>query len=102
MKLKSMKIILVGMLLIPMFVLSSMMFAPNSVFAAACNPDKPTLSTGQECGKPAGTNNDLFGKTGIFTTIMNVILFTVGCNICADIYSRTVGNSTMKQIRKIL
>ncbi len=78
MKLKSIKVMMAGILLIPMLALGSVIFVSSSVSAVACDPSKPTLATGQECGKTAGTNNKLFDKDSIFTTIMNVILFTVG------------------------
>ncbi len=78
MKLKSVKIMLFGALLIPMMALSSMLFAPASVFAGDCNPSDPTLANGQACGQPANTSGTLFGSDGIFTTIMNTILFVIG------------------------
>ena len=79
MKIKSIKIMLAGVLLIPMLALGSVLFTPTNAFATAvCDPSKPTLENGQGCGKPNGTASNLFGPTGIFTTVMNTILFAIG------------------------
>ncbi|HEX7260031.1 MAG TPA: pilin [Candidatus Saccharimonadia bacterium] len=43
---------------------------PNS----AANP----ISSGAQCSQAKGTSGDLFGATGIFHTIANILIFIVG------------------------
>jgi hypothetical protein len=80
MKIKSIKIMLAGVLLIPMLALGSVLFTPTNAFADCANPSAADLNPagGQNCGQPTGAANDLFGSDGIFTTVMNTILFAVG------------------------
>ena len=77
MKSKSMKMMLAGMLLIPMLAFSALLFAPANLVSAACD-GKVTINDSSGCSQPNGTSNQLFGAGGIFTTVMNVILFIVG------------------------
>ena len=70
-----------GVLLIPMLAFSSILFAPANVSAAAVATDcsgTVDITDSSKCSQPNGTNGTLFGPAGIFTTIMNVILFVVG------------------------
>ena len=70
---------LAGVLLIPMLALGSVLFTPTNAFATDCDPAANlTIRGGQDCGQPNGTASTLFGSTGIFTTVMNTILFAVG------------------------
>lgn len=56
----------------------------NSAFAtssssASCDTSNPTLKTGVDCGGTGdGQRSSLFGPEGVFTTIINVLLFLIG------------------------
>ena len=51
----------------------------NQSFAQSCDPSKPSLSSGVNCGGTGeGQSQKLFGDGGIFTTIINVMLFIIG------------------------
>jgi len=68
-----------------MLAFSSMLFTPTTnVFAAAstetgtCDPNDPTMANGQGCGQGTGMSGQLWGPDGIFTIIVNTILFVIG------------------------
>ena len=78
MKIKSIKIMLTGLLLVPMLALIVGLFNPMSTLAA-CTPGTYDVLTGATCaGEGSGTNPTLFGPGGMFTTIVNVALFIIG------------------------
>jgi hypothetical protein len=50
----------------------------SATYAADCNTDSLNISTGADCAKGDNTQDDLFGPTGVFKTITNVLLFIIG------------------------
>ena len=46
--------------------------------AATCDTTNLTLSGGVNCAQGDETPTDLFGDTGIFTTVTNILLFIIG------------------------
>ena len=79
MKLKSTKIILIGILLIPILALGVTLLNPAvaSVSAVVC-PDGTTVVSGADCAYPDDTPTCLFGPGCAFTTIVNTALFLIG------------------------
>lgn len=69
-----------GLLLVPMLALGVSAAMPViqsvDVSAATCDPTKG-LTEGADCAGD-GQKSDLFGSTGVFTTIVNVLLFIIG------------------------
>ena len=43
-----------------------------------CDTTNLTLGNGAQCAKTDDQQSELFGETGIFTTIVNVLLFLIG------------------------
>jgi Type IV secretion system pilin len=67
-----------GLLLVPALVMGLSFVAP-AVANAACDPNNLTVSSGADCaGSNSGTPTTLFGDTGIFQKIVNIMLFIVG------------------------
>lgn len=72
-----------GLLLVPMLALgvSAVMPVVQSVdvqaVAAACDPSQG-LDGGANCAKGEDQSDSLFGDGGVFTTIVNVLLFIIG------------------------
>ncbi|MFI5212823.1 MAG: hypothetical protein ACHQTE_02585 [Candidatus Saccharimonadales bacterium] len=54
--------------------------AANAVAASTCNGNDISggISAGADCSKGTGQNTDLFGPSGIFRTVTNVLLFIIG------------------------
>ncbi len=79
MKLKSIKVVLAGLLAIPLVSLGVTFFNPaiTSVQAIVCS-DGTTVAEGAECAKPDGTPTCLFGPGCAFTAIVNTALFLIG------------------------
>jgi hypothetical protein len=69
-----------GLLLVPMLALgvsaAMPVLQPVDVMAATCDPTKG-LTEGADCAGD-GQKSDLFGTGGVFTDIVNVILFIIG------------------------
>ena len=78
MKMKSIKIILAGLLAVPMLSFGASMLAPMSALAADCNTDSLTIVEGAKCSKSDEQKSDLFGDGGIFTIVTNTALFVIG------------------------
>ena len=81
MTMKSIKIMLAGLMMIPMLALSVGLIAPMNVFAeskTACDPADLTAAGGANCGQGTGTETNLFGTDGVFTIIINTALFIIG------------------------
>jgi len=74
---KSIKTVIAGILLVPILTLSAIIVSPIGVFAADCDTHSG-IANGVECGNSTSTPDDLFGNKGIFTTIINVVLFVIG------------------------
>ena len=67
-----------GLLLVPALVMGLSFVAP-AVASAACDTTNLTVSSGVDCaGANSGTPSSLFGDTGIFQKIVNIMLFIVG------------------------
>lgn len=67
-----------GLLLVPALVLGLGFLAPATA-GAVCDPNNLTVSGGVDCaGANSGTPTTLFGETGIFQKIVNIMLFIVG------------------------
>jgi hypothetical protein len=80
MKMKSIKIMIAGLLAVPMMALSASLFIPpaNS-FAVTCT-DNMTIQNGVNCTKAPNstTPEQLFQNGGVFQTVVNVMLFLIG------------------------
>lgn len=85
MKLKSINVLLAGLLVIPMFAMFMGLLAPMDVSAGGtymgCSTTQFDIGNGVNCGQPTGTNPNLFGPGSLFTIIVNVALFIIG-TIC--------------------
>lgn len=79
MKLQSIKMMLAGMIIIPMSALCLTLFNPAtaSVSAVVCS-DGTTVIDGADCAQPDDTPTCLFGPGCAFTTIVNTALFLIG------------------------
>ena len=67
-----------GLLAVPALALSLALFTPTvSTVSAAC-ADGATVADGVDCGSTSGTAKNLFGTGGIFTTVINTLLFIIG------------------------
>lgn len=80
---KSIKMMLAGLLLVPMFALGVTTFAgvqtANAAPATDCSGDATTgLNSGVACARGNDTPATLFGDGGIFTTIVNILLYIIG------------------------
>lgn len=73
-----------SLLLVPAIVLGVSLLVPAGTATAAdsaCPTDggvSTGLTGGAACAKGAGQQANLFGSTGVFTTIVNVLLFIIG------------------------
>jgi hypothetical protein len=69
-----------GLLLVPIVALGISLATPvvPSVNAACDNPDDLSASCGASGAQGNEQKSDLFGETGIFKTITNVLLFIIG------------------------
>lgn len=74
---KSIKIMLAGLLAVPMLALGMTVVTPTSSFAATCDASGGLVG-GAECTKGSDQATDLFGKNGVFQTITNTLLFIIG------------------------
>jgi hypothetical protein len=80
MKTQPIKVMLAGLLAVPMLAFSVGLLAPMNAAAdpVNCDPTKPTVTSGASCSQGSGQKDDLFGTGGIFTTIANTALFIIG------------------------
>lgn len=71
-----------SLLLVPALTLSLGILAPVAVNAAPavpCNSDPKTgITGGVQCAQGNNTPNDLFANGGVFTTIVNILLYIIG------------------------
>jgi len=75
---KTIKIMLAGLLVIPIIALSVSALAPSSAFAA-CDPSTFSATNGAGCAQGNGQQDTLFGGSdSLFTKITNVALFLIG------------------------
>ena len=78
---KTIKVMLAGMLIVPVLAFSSILVRPVSVSAQVATGDCSTTSgikNGAACGNVNANATSLFGTGGIFTTITNVALYLIG------------------------
>lgn len=66
-------------LLVPVLALGAS-FLDGSVASAAgaCDPNNLSITGGADCARGEEQSSDLFGETGIFRTITNILLFLIG------------------------
>ncbi|MDT4838723.1 hypothetical protein FQZ97_724880 [compost metagenome] len=78
---KTIKTMLASLLAVPVLAFGVVALAPaQTANAQAACPESGvgTISQGAGCAKGAETPNQLFGDGGIFTTIVNILLFIIG------------------------
>jgi hypothetical protein len=76
---KTIKTMLASLLAVPVLAFGVVALAPAQTANAQC-PENGigTISQGATCAKGAETPPTLFGDGGIFTTIVNILLFIIG------------------------
>lgn len=72
---QTIKVMLAGLLCIPMFALAVSTVAPTTASAADC---PITAQGGADCSKGTDTPTELFGEGSVFKTITNVALYVIG------------------------
>lgn len=76
---KTIKVILAGLLVVPVLALGVSLTAPMvAPTYAACTADELTIGNGAECAKSDDQSATLFGQDGIFTKITNAALYVIG------------------------
>lgn len=77
---KSIKMMLAGLLLVPVLALGVTAYGGvQTANAADCSGDPTSgLNSGVACAKGNNTPATLFGNGGIFTTIVNILLYIIG------------------------
>ena len=76
---KSLKVVLAGILTIPLLALGLNLFAPTSQpVYAECVDEVQTLANGAACAKSPDQPSTLFGTGGIFSTIVKAVLYVLG------------------------
>jgi multisubunit Na+/H+ antiporter MnhB subunit len=79
MKIRSIKIMLAGILAVPLMTIGAGLLFPTSTFAdATCDTSNLTIGAGSNCSSGTNVPQTLFGESGIFTTIVNIFLFVIG------------------------
>lgn len=69
------KMMLAGLVIMPVFAFGASLATPSiSVFAA----DDLTIQNGVKASQGEGQPEELFGDSGIFTTIINIMLYIIG------------------------
>lgn len=67
-----------ALLIVPVLALSVGVLAPLVVPATANAAEDLSITNGADAAKGADQSSDLFGDTGVFRTITNVLLFIIG------------------------
>jgi hypothetical protein len=67
-----------SLMVVPALALALSFVAPVTVGAQACDPNNLSISSGADCAQGNEQATDLFGETGIFRQITNILLFLVG------------------------
>jgi len=75
---KSIKVILAGMLAIPLLSLGSLFTPVVSTVGAFVCEDGTTVADGADCARPKDVPGCLFGEGCAFTNITNAALFVIG------------------------
>jgi hypothetical protein len=79
MKIRTIKIMLAGILAVPLMAISASLFVPANVSTVyACDTSNLTIVTGSNCSQGQNVPANLFGDGGIFVTIVNIFLFIIG------------------------
>jgi lysylphosphatidylglycerol synthetase-like protein (DUF2156 family) len=73
---KSIKVILAGILAVPMLALGISVVSTSVVFAVECDPT--SIASGANCAKSDEQPSLLFGDGSIFSVITNTALFLIG------------------------
>jgi multisubunit Na+/H+ antiporter MnhB subunit len=74
MKKKSIKIMMAGLLAVPLMAISAGLFIPTNLVAA----DDYNIKTATNSAQPSNVPNNLTGTSGVFTTVVNILLFIIG------------------------
>ena len=75
---KSITTAIAGLLAVPALALGLTLFTPTvSTVSAAC-ADGSSVADGVDCASTSGSAKSLFGNNGIFTTIINTLLYVIG------------------------
>jgi hypothetical protein len=75
---KTIKTMLASLLAVPVLAFGAVALAPAPAANAACD-SQTTITDGLDCAKgSSNTPTTLFGGGGIFTTIVNILLFIIG------------------------
>jgi len=75
---KSIKVMLAGLLFVPLVASILGLVAPMNASAVTCNDDKLTARMGSICAKSDDQKSTLFGNNSIFSQITNTALFLIG------------------------
>lgn len=70
-----------GLMMMPLVASGALVVVAPLSYAATdqvCNENKVSISEGVDCAKGKDQSANLFGKTGIFKTVTNVLLFLIG------------------------
>jgi hypothetical protein len=80
MKIRLIKIMLAGILAVPLMAIGASFSVPANTFAAdvTCDTGNITVTGGANCSHGTSVPPTLFGDGGIFTTIVNIFLFVIG------------------------
>lgn len=75
---KTIKKIVAGLLMIPIIAASAVVFMPSEGFAALnCGDGSYSIENGSKCASNNNTTT-LFGADGMFTKVINTVLFVLG------------------------
>jgi len=76
---KTIKTLLAGLLVVPALAFGVAALSPTqTAYAAECDGPVLNITTGSPCAQGDNTPSNLFGVGGIFTTIVNILLFIIG------------------------
>lgn len=65
-------------MLVPALAFAFTAAVPAVASAASCSSNDISVSNGADCAKGDDQSSDLFGSSGVFNTITNVLLFLIG------------------------
>ena len=100
---KTIKTAIAGLLAVPALALGLTLFSPvtANVSAASC-ADANSVAAGVDCASGSGSQAQLFGAGGIFTTIINTLLYVIGAlsvvMLIVGGIRYTVSNGTAAQV----
>lgn len=74
---KTIKIMLAGLLFVPVFAFGAIINTPNTAHAEDCSVSGG-IAAGASCSKTSDQATNLFGDGGVFQTITNAALYLIG------------------------